>query len=384
MLNWLFGFWKKAPQKKSEVEPLSGQNAAVSDHKERAPASSALASSDVDQCSINRVATEISHTYHAWLFSEHSESEPLTSPPATPAISSLGSPPVSAGAEKQLKDLEVRLKSAKIEDLGLPRQPNILPKLMSVMKDKAASSDKLVALISSDAGFTVKVLSMANSPYFRVTEEPITDIKRALIYLGEQGLQRLVTTVLLQPILVLKSNASKSLSEMLYKHVFLCADIGSWLASESDLPPQNLHLLGLLQGTGNISLLSFMDTFRQESTANDEQDRRQGKAVREQLTDEETAWIMSQLFQRHSHRLAFIVARHWKLGAELESALAYVVQPGDPRYQNKTSELLLASVLATYVRLLHDKGVVDAAQTEAWLTATHISSDVLEKPFVGI
>ena len=85
----------------------------------------------------------------------------------------------------------------------------------------------MVELISADAGFTVKVLSMANSPYFRVTEAPIADIKRALIYLGEQGLQRLVTSVSLQPILVLKSKAFKTLSEMLYQHVFLRADIGS-------------------------------------------------------------------------------------------------------------------------------------------------------------
>jgi hypothetical protein len=190
--------------------------------------------------------------------------------------------------------------------------------------------------------------------------------------------------VLLQPILVLKSSASKKLSEQLYQHVFLCADIGSWLASESGLPPQNLHLLGLSQGTGSISLLSFIDTYREETKANDEQDSQQGKVVQEDLNDAEVAWLMSQLFERHCRLLAYIVARQWKLGAEIESGLAYVFQLGDPKIRTKTSALLLASVLATYVRLLHDEGVIDSSLAELWLTAANISSDLLEKPFGGV
>jgi hypothetical protein len=67
------------------------------------------------------------------------------------------------------------------------------------------------------------------------------------------------------------------------------------------------------------------------------------------------------------------------LGAEIESALAYVVMLGDQKHRNKTSALSLASILSTYVRLLHDEGVVDPAQADAWLAAANISSELLAK-----
>lgn len=73
-----------------------------------------------------------------------------------------------------------------------------------------------------------------------------------------------------------------------------------------------------------------------------------------------------------------------EVGAEIESALAYVVMSGHQKHGNKTSVLFLASILATYVRLLHDESVVDSAQAVAWLAAANIPSELLAKPFGGI
>jgi len=355
MFKWLFR--KKKVQHPETVvnQMLDNPVAAISGELEGGQSEILPEVLVTDKC-LPALTGEIGRVYFSWLFQSNFESQR----------------PPSQRAEKLLKRLEQQLKNAKIEDLGLPRQPSILPRLMSVMRDKVASPEKLVELISSDAGFTVKVLSMANSPYFRVTEEPITDIKRALIYLGEDGLHRLVTTVLLQPILVLKSRASKALSEKFYHHVFLCANIGAWLATASNVPPQTVHLLGLLQGTGNISLLTFVEAYRQEMV------------TAEELTGDEDAWLLAQLFQRHSSRLAYIVARHWELGADIENALAYVTNPADLSRSNETSRLLLVTILSTYVKLLHDEDLIDVEQSAAWLLQLGTPEELLEKSFGGI
>ena len=350
MFKWLFGSREAKQATNGIILSDQGDSAVALTATKPVPELSA-----VDECTLKTLSTETSSIYFTWLFSGNFET---LLPP-------------SAQAKKQLQDLELRLRDAKVEDLGLPRQPNILPRLMSLMKDKSASSEKLVELISSDAGFTVKILSMANSPFFRVTEEPITDIKRALVYLGEEGLQKLVTTTLLQPILVLKSKHSKTISEQLYYHVFLCAEIGAWLATNSPIPPQNLHLLGLLQGTGNITLLSFVDAYHE------------GTGSREMLNDDEVSWILSQLFMRHSRRLAYIVAKHWELGADIELALAHAAAPGNPKYRNETSDMLLASIISTRVKLLNDEDLIDTEQAEAWVKGVCVSPDVLDKTFNG-
>jgi len=358
MFRWLFRK-KKTKPREAEVKRTS----AAPDSALCSASAIDLGRPKFDGSTIDALAREVGDTYYAWLFRANYESQQ----------------PPSQRVEKQLKALESRLKNAGVEDLGLPRQPNILPKLMSIMRDKSSSSDRLVDLISSDAGFTVKVLSMANSPFFRVTEEPITDIKRALIYLGENGLQRLVTTALLQPILVLKSKSSKVVSEKLYGHVFLCAEIGAWLAADSIVSPQTLHLLGLLQGTGNISLLSFVDAYRQQ----EEEGGLSKGELQDKLDEEENAWLLSQLFQRHSSRLAYVVARHWELGPDIEAALAYVAKPGDQKRRNETSELLLASVLASYVKLLVEEDLIGTEQAEEWLTAVCVPRGLLDKTFTG-
>jgi HD-like signal output (HDOD) protein len=93
---------------------------------------------------------------------------------------------------------------------NLPRQPLILPQLMRAIRHGDGGAAELVKIILGDPGLTSSVLSLSNSPYYRLNLTPITNVESALVILGVDGLKVLITSAIMQP-------AFRCLSDR-YKH----------------------------------------------------------------------------------------------------------------------------------------------------------------------
>ena len=93
---------------------------------------------------------------------------------------------------------------------NLPRQPLILPQLMRAIRHGDGGAAELVKIILGDPGLTNSVLSLSNSPYYRLNLTPITNVESALVILGVDGLKALITSAIMQP-------AFRCLSDR-YKH----------------------------------------------------------------------------------------------------------------------------------------------------------------------
>jgi hypothetical protein len=81
-----------------------------------------------------------------------------------------------------------------------PRRPNLLPQLMRAVADEEVSRRELTAIIAQDPSLVGSLLKMANSPYYRITRQPIESIERAIVILGSDGLRSLIAAALMQPI----------------------------------------------------------------------------------------------------------------------------------------------------------------------------------------
>jgi HD-like signal output (HDOD) protein/ActR/RegA family two-component response regulator len=73
----------------------------------------------------------------------------------------------------------------------LPARPQVFAKLQVAMARADATAGDIAGVIASDAALTVRVLQIANSPYFR-RARPISNIEQAVMYLGFRTIRNLV------------------------------------------------------------------------------------------------------------------------------------------------------------------------------------------------
>jgi HD-like signal output (HDOD) protein len=134
---------------------------------------------------------------------------------------------------------------------NLPRQPLILPQLMCAIRHGDGGAAELVKIIHGDPGLTSSVLSLSNSPYYRLNLTPITNVESALVILGVDGLGALITSAIMQP-------AFRCLSDR-YKHYSNVAwDLA--LASAQLAQTYSLSTRGLTPATSSTAQKSAQTT----------------------------------------------------------------------------------------------------------------------------
>lgn len=86
-----------------------------------------------------------------------------------------------------------------------PRRPNLLPQLMHAIHGEDVSRRELAALVARDPALVGSLLKMANSPFYRVTFQPVETVERAVVILGSEGLRSLIAAAVMQPIFQVSS-----------------------------------------------------------------------------------------------------------------------------------------------------------------------------------
>ncbi|MBU1221451.1 HDOD domain-containing protein [Myxococcota bacterium] len=84
---------------------------------------------------------------------------------------------------------DILLKLARVENL--PSSPRLLNDALGMVEKDDASIEEIAQVISSDAALGAKIVSIANSPFFRGTSE-ITDLVAACVRLGLNELRNLL------------------------------------------------------------------------------------------------------------------------------------------------------------------------------------------------
>lgn len=87
-----------------------------------------------------------------------------------------------------------------LADRLFPRRPLLMPQLLAAVNDPDAPPSKLASIISQDPVLTGNILRLANSVVFRVSNEPVETIQRAVVVCGTDGLQSLAAAALVQPV----------------------------------------------------------------------------------------------------------------------------------------------------------------------------------------
>jgi HD-like signal output (HDOD) protein len=167
-------------------------------------------------------------------------------------VSGLGSIP-SAEHEALAAATTGALQDLATQDRYAPRRPNLLPQLLRAMNDEEVSRRELVTIIARDPSLVGNLLKMANSPFYRVSPQPVESIDRAVVMLGNDGIRSLIAASLTQPIFHIAGGNFPRFPEIAWEQTFRSASATvthAAIVEKSD--PFAAQLLGLVSGLASI------------------------------------------------------------------------------------------------------------------------------------
>jgi len=138
----------------------------------------------------------------------------------------------------------------------IPTLPIVATKVTELINNPNSSSADIADVLKKDQVLTAKVLKLINSPYYGIPGE-VTDVKRALAYLGFNTLAQLVLSVSVISLFSDKKNSRFSLQDF-WKHALGTAVASEVIAKRIGHPkPEECFTCGLLHDIGKIVLLQI-------------------------------------------------------------------------------------------------------------------------------
>jgi HD-like signal output (HDOD) protein len=141
----------------------------------------------------------------------------------------------------------------------IPTLPVVATRVTELINDPNSSSADIADVLKKDQVLTAKVLKLINSPYYGIPGE-VTDVKRALAYLGFNTLAQLVLGVSVIS-LFSENKATRFSMQAFWKHALGTAVASEIIAKKVDYPkPEECFTCGLLHDIGKIVLYKIAPT----------------------------------------------------------------------------------------------------------------------------
>jgi putative nucleotidyltransferase with HDIG domain len=138
----------------------------------------------------------------------------------------------------------------------IPTLPAVATKVSELINNPNSSSAEIAEVLKKDQVLTAKVLKLINSPYYSIPGE-VTDVKRALAYLGFNTLAQLVLSVSVISAFSAAKNTKFSMRNF-WQHALGTAVASEIIAKKIGYPkPEECFTCGLLHDIGKIVLLKI-------------------------------------------------------------------------------------------------------------------------------
>lgn len=158
--------------------------------------------------------------------------------------------------ENTIDTVDLRKKIFQIERLSA--MPQVVWKILEALADEKTNAADLERLIEGDPALTSKILALANSAYYGLSQK-VTTISRAIFIMGFQELQLLAVGAGLASVFDFKRTPKYISGEALWMHCLavswtageLAQEIGYYLPSEA-------MIAGLLHDLGKLVLIAHL------------------------------------------------------------------------------------------------------------------------------
>ena len=254
-------------------------------------------------------------------------------------------------------DVAAALSRADLSSRYTPRRPNLLPQLIQSVNDSTASSRSIARIIGSDAVLAATLLRIANSSLYRLQQQDVQSIERAVTLIGNDGIRQIISAALVQPVMETASGVDAEFARLLWEHTLrvslAAADHARSVEREDGFAAQ---LAGLLLGlSGAMVMQAATDVLAKPPLR-----------VRE-------AGTLLEVLTRCRAPTAVRIAEHWKLSAPIIQALKQV----DAAAVTGLARSLQIGQLAASAAMLHGQGLMseeDACAALAGELPEHVAT----------
>lgn len=133
--------------------------------------------------------------------------------------------------------------------------PAAAARLMSACSDESANVRDITEIIKYDAGLSIQLLKIANSPMYGFSGE-IRSIDHATVVLGMRALRDLAVSTAMGDVFNSGSRATEETRSNLWRHSMISGCIARLLAEKvEDVVPEEAFLGGVIHDVGKLFLL---------------------------------------------------------------------------------------------------------------------------------
>ena len=222
-----------------------------------------------------------------------------------------------------VKDMSDRIKKGQIT---LPVLPKIVQEIEKVTKNPDATNDDIAAVIEKDAVISVKIISTANSSYYRGLSHIVT-VKETIPRLGIKETQNLVLTIATKSLYNTKKKQFLKLLEKLWSHSLACAINAKAIAQELEFENgDDFFTIGLVHDIGQTMLIKILSEMTSTKTF-------------------ETNDIIDSS-NDHAVELSEVILKHWKFPDDFTTA---VVHHRDQKFDQTSGKSTLIINIANHM-----------------------------------
>lgn len=154
-----------------------------------------------------------------------------------------------------IENIAAKLKKG---DIAFPMLPEMALKAVEVIDSKDASLEDVAALINADAGLTSKIISLANSSYYRAVK-PIQELKYAIGRIGLRDSANLILMHTTSGVFHTKNPLFKERQHHLWEQSLATACSARLIGKRVEHPqPERLYAIGMLNNIGKMLLLQVL------------------------------------------------------------------------------------------------------------------------------
>ena len=275
--------------------------------------------------------------------------------------------PAPADREARAHDRIVAAALAAIGDPAsqrkyFPRRPNLLPELIRAINSDNVSVRQLVPIVAGDPSLVGNLLRVANSSFYRVTQQPIETIERALVILGSDGLRSVMAAALMQPIFQVPGVGGASrFPEIVWEHAVRSAHAAiPHAALVERANPFAAELLTLICGLAEIVLFRAVLEHCPPSPGREGID----------------PLVAASILDSRSAAFAWHIGAEWRLSEEMLAAIEEQMASSDPA--TPLGRSLAFGRRAGALAVLHGNSIIDEASLRASLPPSGLGPAHLE------
>ena len=260
---------------------------------------------------------------------------------------------------KVLKIVREEIPKAISVRTNFPRRPMIIPKLMAAIKNDESSLNELVKIISQDPVITGDVLRLANGAFYRISEEPVETLGRAIVLLGTDGLRSLVAHSVMQPIFEVPTGYYENFAPLVWDLSTRSAVAAqAWARATKSCDSFSAHLIVL------IHYISYIVLFK--ITA-DVYQRKSGLLPRPE--------VFTHVLAEQVDRLARLISEDWELPENMQQAFSESEKKAAPDNSGTLAKAALLGRMVGLSSLLHSQGILNEDQVRFFLESKGIPTN---------